>query len=157
MRLKRTMTVVLAGILLVVGACVGAPTPPPVTTPPVTTPPVTTPAVTTPPVSTSTVTTPTPPPAVPGPNEVWILGRTFSPNKLTVAVGTEVIWISKDFNFHTVTSDTGLFGFGLAGGNGTYTFTEPGVYEYHCTLHQGMTGEVTVVGSTNITANQTKE
>ncbi len=96
---------------------------------------------------------------VPGANEVWTQGRGFWPSRLTVPVGTKVIWIGKDFNtFHTVTSDTGLFDFGLAAGdNGSYTFTKPGVYEYHCPQHEGMTGEITVVGSTNITANQTKE
>ncbi len=95
---------------------------------------------------------------VPGANEVWALGAQFRPRRLTVPVGTKVTWINKDYQVHTVTSGTDLFDGGLGmGGSFSYTFNKPGVYEYYCKPHRGMAGEITVVGSTNITANQTKE
>lgn len=82
-----------------------------------------------------------------GANEVWMVGREFRPFAITVPVGTTVTWTSKSDEFHTITSDTGLFEGSLEYGQSfSYTFTEPGVFSYHCEIetHAGMAGTVTV-------------
>ncbi|MDP6770704.1 MAG: hypothetical protein QF704_08430, partial [Anaerolineales bacterium] len=71
-------------------------------------------------------------------------------------IGTTVAWTNMDevdlncytvTNPHTVTSDTGLFHGDLTSWDivFTYTFTEAGVFDYHCALHIWETGRVIVV------------
>ena len=81
-----------------------------------------------------------------GPNEVWMQSNSFSPQNLTVNAGTTVVWTNKDGTAHTVTSDTGVFGSGNLGNNATFSFmfATAGSFQYHCTLHPGMTGTITV-------------
>ncbi len=69
----------------------------------------------------------------PGPNEVWIWGGEYRPNKITVPVGTTVTWTGIDAEEHDVESDDGLF-FGniVQGVSFSYTFAEPGSYCFHC-------------------------
>ncbi len=98
----------------------------------------------------STATTPT---AAPGFDEVYIKDNAFSaatsppdvwqPN-ITVPVGTTVTWTNLDQITHTVTSTMGLFD---SGGLSpfSHTFTEPGVYNYICTIHSSMKGKVIVL------------
>ena len=80
----------------------------------------------------------------------------FSPYTLTVLVGTTVAWVNHDDvdmygyfvrRLHIVTSDTGLFHAELTDGSNmfSYTFTETGVFDYHCDLHSWETGKVIVV------------
>lgn len=85
---------------------------------------------------------------------------TFEPEELTVKAGTTVTWVVSDSVGHTVTTgDFELGGDGLrtsenpdgridkpigAGKEASYTFTEPGTYTYFCSIHKGMSGEVTV-------------
>ena len=79
-------------------------------------------------------------------NEVWIWAREFRPNSLTVPVGTQVTWINKEGEDHTVTSSkAGIFD-GTIGpyGSWSYTFTEPGSFEYYCGPHNQMTGVIVV-------------
>lgn len=81
--------------------------------------------------------------------------KAYSPRTVTVKVGTTVRWTNDDVIAHTVTSGPsdgttpepdGLFdsGFLAAGESWSYTFDEPGTYEYHCTPHPWMTGTVVV-------------
>jgi plastocyanin len=88
--------------------------------------------------------TATPPTAAPGSDEVYIKGNAFSAANITVPVGTTVVWTNQDRDTHTVTSTMRLFDSG-----GLYpfshTFTEPGVYNYICTIHSSMRGKVTVL------------
>ena len=76
----------------------------------------------------------------------------FSPNSIKVVLGVNntVVWTNNDESPHTVTSDTGAFGSGNLAPGQTYsfTFTTPGVYQYHCTYHPWMTGTVTVKAET---------
>jgi plastocyanin len=75
----------------------------------------------------------------------------FLPSTLTVPAGTTVTWTNDDSAAHTVTSgqdatpdgffDSSLF---LAGKTFSYTFDEPGEYEYFCFVHLWMKGEVVV-------------
>ncbi|MGK5081990.1 plastocyanin/azurin family copper-binding protein [Bdellovibrionota bacterium FG-1] len=72
----------------------------------------------------------------------------FGPNPLVVPPGTLVTWTNDDPNTHTVTSDSGLWDSGpLEEGDAfSYTFTSPGVFPYHCSIHgsQSMSGSVQV-------------
>ena len=97
---------------------------------------------------------PTAPPAIPaasspiplpGLNEVWVPGKEFKPAVLIVPVGTTVIWVSKDSDEHTITSDTGRFNGPLTPyGSFSGTFTERGTFNYFCTLHPEMIGTIVV-------------
>ncbi len=84
----------------------------------------------------------------PGHNEVWIVGKRFIPEKLTVKLETldiTVTWTNKGGEEHTVTSDNGLFNKRLAVGESfSYTFAEHGVHRYHCSRHSKMRAEVFV-------------
>jgi nitrite reductase (NO-forming) len=79
----------------------------------------------------------------------------FSPNTITVKVGTTVTWTNTDDMLHTVTSGTstgiagtpdGTFnsGFISPGESWSYTFTEAGEFPYFCTPHPWMIGKVIV-------------
>ena len=84
--------------------------------------------------------------SAPATNEVWVVGLEFTPNALTVPAGTKVTWINKMGEEHDVSSaKPGLFGQPLVPyGSYSYTFTEPGIYDYFCAPHSGMIGSVTV-------------
>ena len=79
--------------------------------------------------------------------------ESFQPATITVPIGTTVGWDRhgerNSFSYsiqHTVTSDTGLFHGELMGTIKTfsYTFTEAGVFGYHCEFHDEETGTVIV-------------
>jgi len=71
---------------------------------------------------------------------------TFAPERLTLRVGTTVAWRNKAIFHNTVTSATRLFKSIALDTNDNYsfTFTEPGTYEYFCSLHPRMTGTIVV-------------
>jgi plastocyanin len=82
--------------------------------------------------------------------EVVMQNSTFQPAEITVAPGTTVIWTNEDSFAHTVTAGTrgnptGVFDENVSGG-GTFSFTfeEPGTYDYFCSIHPGMDGVVTL-------------
>ena len=72
----------------------------------------------------------------------------FSPKVLTVAVGTKVTWTNKDDEPHTVVnagSPPAFKSSGLDGGDSlSFTFTQPGTYNYFCSIHPFMTGTIVV-------------
>lgn len=74
----------------------------------------------------------------------------FSPAMLTVAAGTKVVWTNSTDVPHTVTSDTGSTlassMISSSGGTFSFTFTTPGTYTYHCTIHPYMKGTIVVTG-----------
>lgn len=93
-------------------------------------------------------------PTVPAAMGVVMVNRTFEPQQIEVTAGTTVTWTNQDSQSHTVTAGprdnpSGLFDSGEIAGGGTFsfTFTEPGTYEYHCTPHDGMDGTVVVTAS----------
>jgi plastocyanin len=78
----------------------------------------------------------------------------FEPANITVEPGTTVTWVQSGNNPHTTTSYDGLWDSGMieggSGGTFSFTFEEPGTYDYFCIPHEslGMIGSVTVTGST---------
>lgn len=81
---------------------------------------------------------------------VEILRFTFQPSSITVSAGTTIIWTNLDPVVHTVTADDGSFDSGsIASNDGRFerTFAEPGRYQYHCTFHPTMKGEVVITGT----------
>lgn len=75
--------------------------------------------------------------------DIVINGREFAPSILTIPVGAKVTWTNKDGEMHTVTSDK--FNGGLAPLTSfSFTFTEAGVYDYHCDSRPEMTGVIIV-------------
>jgi plastocyanin len=71
----------------------------------------------------------------------------FAPNPITVPVGTTVTWTNNDTTAaHDVASDTGLWNSNsmAAGAQFSFVFQTKGTFPYHCTVHSGMIGTVTV-------------
>lgn len=87
------------------------------------------------------------------PNEVRMVGQSFSPANTEVQVGTTVTWTNESDLVHTVTSGTpdnqdDLFDSGevSSGEEFSYTFTQTGTYNYFCIPHApSMTGSVSVL------------
>ena len=73
----------------------------------------------------------------------------FAPDNITLVIGVNntVTWTNNDSSIHTVTANDGSFNSGYLNpaDSFTYTFTKPGVYEYHCQIHPWMVGYVTVL------------
>jgi plastocyanin len=82
------------------------------------------------------------------PNAVTIDNFAFAPATITVAPGTKVTWTNHDDEPHTVASDDdpSLFKSGGLDTNDSFsfTFTKPGTYKYHCSIHPHMTATVVV-------------
>jgi plastocyanin len=79
-------------------------------------------------------------------NAATIKGFSFQPDDLKVKVGAKVTWTNDDTVAHTVTADTNSFASGnlQQGGSFSFTFTRPGTYAYHCSIHPSMHGSVVV-------------
>ena len=70
----------------------------------------------------------------------------FSPMTLTVPVGTTVTWTNKDDIPHTVVNTDQKFKSKALDTDDSfsYTFTQPGTYEYFCSMHPKMTAKIVV-------------
>lgn len=75
----------------------------------------------------------------------------YIPSTIVTKKGEPVTWINEDSAFHSVTSGvydapTGLFDSGHLDPYEafSYTFDDVGVYDYYCTLHPWMEGQVIV-------------
>ena len=84
--------------------------------------------------------------AKPKVEEVAVQFSAYGPSQLDVLPGETVSWSNVSQRTHTVTSDTGLFDSGHLGpGNRfRFVFNRPGVYQYHCTIHSSIVGEIDV-------------
>jgi plastocyanin len=84
--------------------------------------------------------------AVTATNAATIKGFSFQPDVLKVKVGAKVTWTNDDAVAHTVSADTNSFASGnlQPGGSFSFTFTRPGTYAYHCSIHPSMHGSVVV-------------
>lgn len=79
----------------------------------------------------------------------------FSESELTIEVGDTVRWVNPSGgNPHDVESDDGVFSSGAIASAFTFefTFTEPGVYPYYCSVHGGP-GGVGMSGTVTVEAN----
>jgi plastocyanin len=77
--------------------------------------------------------------------------RCYVPSSITTNPGKQVTWVNEDSAFHSVTSGfydapTNLFDSGYLDPfeSFTVTFEESGTYDYFCTLHPWMNGQVIV-------------
>lgn len=73
----------------------------------------------------------------------------YSPDSIRVMIGVNstVTWVSHSLAFDTVTAVNASFSSGqmAPGQTFTYTFSQPGTYEYRCIYHPWMVGYVTVL------------
>jgi plastocyanin len=80
--------------------------------------------------------------------DVAISGFAFAQPKLTVPVGTRVVWVNRDDIPHTVTSagSPRLFGSPAldTGEQFSRLFDRAGIYRYFCAIHPHMQGTVIV-------------
>jgi plastocyanin len=81
------------------------------------------------------------------------ISKPYDPSPLTVKAGTSVTWINRDSSIHTVTSglpekgDVGtLFDSSLISPGNTFVhvFDKQGSFDYSCTLHPFMHGQIIV-------------
>jgi plastocyanin len=80
------------------------------------------------------------------PGAVAVKDNFFSPKSASVKVGDTVTWTFEGKSAHNVTFDD--FNSKLMKtGTYTHTFDEAGSFEYHCTIHTGMSGKVVVSSS----------
>ena len=76
---------------------------------------------------------------------VSVQNNVFTPSATTVGVGATVTWTwAQGAADHNVTFDDGQKSATQSTGGFTRVFGTAGSYPYHCTLHPGMTGSVTV-------------
>jgi plastocyanin len=79
-------------------------------------------------------------------NQVVIENFSFAPATLTVKAGTKVTWINRDDVPHTVNENDKRFKSGPMDTDDqfSYTFSDPGTFNYFCALHPKMTGQIIV-------------
>lgn len=97
----------------------------------------------------SPMPTATPAPAVlTGKQTAVVVDNRFQPTSLTIAPGTTITWVNNGSNFHTLSTQDGLFSSGALGGGQSfsYTFQQAGNYVLICRQHllNGMSGRITV-------------
>src|ERR1700730_2101104 len=70
----------------------------------------------------------------------------FTPAEITVSPGTTLTWTNGDDIPHTVVASNKAFRSKVMDTDQqfSFTFTQPGTYEYFCSLHPHMKGKVTV-------------
>jgi plastocyanin len=74
-------------------------------------------------------------------------GMSFSPASATLRVGQTVAWRNNDTDLHTATQDGGRFNTGNITRGATsapIAMSAAGAFPYHCALHPGMVGSLTV-------------
>lgn len=75
-----------------------------------------------------------------------LMATAFSPNPLTVPVGTTVTWTNNDTTTHDATADNKSFATGniAPGASASVTLNTAGRITYYCTIHPGMSGTIDV-------------
>src|SRR5262249_1195264 len=68
----------------------------------------------------------------------------YSPNPVTVPVGTTIRWMNNDNVAHTSTANDWDSGSIAPGASFSRTFMSAGSFAYKCTIHPNMVGTVTV-------------
>jgi plastocyanin len=82
-------------------------------------------------------------------SDVAIIDFAFQPAAVFVHAGDTVSWSNNGQADHTVTDNAGAFDSGVLSPGGEYseTFDTPGVYSYHCEIHDNMRGTLVVTGA----------
>src|SRR5262245_28293291 len=78
---------------------------------------------------------------------VHILNSQFTPNPVTVKIGSQVNWKNDDNIDHTATSDTGMFDDfvnKLSAHGAPVTMSTVGTFAYHCKIHPNMKATIVV-------------
>lgn len=70
----------------------------------------------------------------------------YAPNPISIAAGDTITWTNNDAEAHTSTGTDGSWDSGTIapGARFSRTFPSAGTFSYHCTIHPGMVGTVTV-------------
>jgi len=71
----------------------------------------------------------------------------YTPNTLSVPLGTTVTFVNRGKEFHTVTSDDPGRPFDISldtNKTATFTFAKAGTFAYHCGVHPQMKGTIRV-------------
>ncbi len=92
-------------------------------------------------------TTPTPSPGQHNTYNVAVQNFAFTPADLSIKVGDTVVWTNSDSASHTVVSDSGseISSSSLSTGQTySHTFSSTGTFNYHCSIHPSMKGQITV-------------
>ena len=78
--------------------------------------------------------------------EVKVDNFSFSPQTITIAPGTTVIWTNRDDIPHTVVSDEKVFKSKVLDTDEKFSFTfdKAGNFPYFCSIHPKMTGKIIV-------------
>lgn len=93
--------------------------------------------------------------------QVTIQNYAYGPPSVTIPVGSTVTWTNQDSGVdHTTTSDASSAvawdsGNLAPGAAYSVTFTQPGTFTYHCSIHPFMTGTIVVQGAGNATPTST--
>jgi plastocyanin len=96
--------------------------------------------------------TPTPPPTPTTTTVSMVSGAfrltttAFSPNPVTVPVGSTVMFVNNDTATHDARADNGNFStpFISPGASANVTMSTAGSFVYHCSIHPGMVGTIVV-------------
>jgi plastocyanin len=80
------------------------------------------------------------------PGVVLVKDNVFAPKSATVGVGDTVTWKFEGTSAHNVTFD-GFNSKLMKDGEYEHTFDAAGSFDYHCTVHTGMTGTIEVSDS----------
>jgi plastocyanin len=102
--------------------------------------------------STPSLPTPTPAPSNPVVGISIVKGAVnqttgaYTPNPVTIAVGTTVTWTNNDTETHTSTDNNRTWDSGplAPGGRFSRTFQKTGSFQYFCSIHPNMVGTITV-------------
>jgi plastocyanin len=73
--------------------------------------------------------------------------QSYSPSPTTVRMGQTVAWRNNDTTTHNANQDNGTFSTGninAGASSSPITMSTAGTFIYHCTLHPGMVGTITV-------------
>jgi plastocyanin len=88
-------------------------------------------------------------PAAAATQQVMMQNYAFSPAALTVRVGDTVTWMQHDEAPHDVVTTSAPVAFRSpqlsSGQSWSYTFRQPGTYQYYCSVHPDMRASVTVL------------
>jgi plastocyanin len=70
----------------------------------------------------------------------------YQPNPMTVTIGSTVTWVNNDVTTHTSVAEAGAWNSGniAPGASFSRMFVTTGTFTYHCSIHPGMVGTLTV-------------